>query len=164
MKILQMADAVRYRTMTTQELRETFVIEDLFQTGQITMTYVDLDRTVIGSAVPTGLPLHLPTDDALKASYFTERRELGILNIGAPGTVTVNGQKYDLRKRDALYVGRGNEEVTFTSSDPAAPAEFYLLSYPAHATVPDATHSIRRVCRVFRSAQRKRQICERLQS
>ena len=136
MKILQLADAVRYRTMTTQELRETFVIEDLFLTGQITMTYVDLDRTVIGAAVPTGLPLHLHTDDALKASYFTERREIGILNIGAPGTVTVNGQRYDLMKRDALYIGRGNEEVTFTSSDPAAPAEFYFLSYPAHATFP----------------------------
>ena len=63
----------------------------------------------------------MPTDDALKASYFTERRELGIFNIGAPGTVTVNGQKYDLMKRDALYVGRGNEEVTFTSNDPRLP-------------------------------------------
>ena len=136
MKILQMADAVRYRTMNTDELRQTFVIEDLFQTGQISMTYVDLDRTVIGSAVPTGLPLHLPTDDALKASYFTERRELGILNIGAPGTVTVNGQKYDLGKRDALYIGRGNEEVVFASDDPTAPAEFYFLSYLAHAQYP----------------------------
>jgi 4-deoxy-L-threo-5-hexosulose-uronate ketol-isomerase len=136
MKILQMADALRYRTMSTQELRETFVIEDLFPSALIAMTYVDLDRTVIGSAVPTGLPLLLPTDDALKASYFTERRELGILNIGAPGTVTVNGQKHDLEKRDALYVGRGNEEVTFASSYPATPAEFYFLSYPAHATFP----------------------------
>jgi 4-deoxy-L-threo-5-hexosulose-uronate ketol-isomerase len=136
MKIMQMADSIRYRTMNTEELRQTFVIEDLFQTAQISMTYVDLDRTVIGSAVPTGLPLHLPTDDALKASYFTERRELGILNIGAPGTVTVNGQKYGLEKHDALYIGRGNEEVVFASDDPAAPAEFYFLSYPAHAQYP----------------------------
>lgn len=136
MKILQLADSIRYRTMTTQELRETFVIEDLFQASQISMTYVDLDRTVIGSAVPTGLGLSLPTDDALKASYFTERRELGILNIGAPGTVTVNGKSFDLAKRDALYVGRGNEEISFASSDPATPAEFYFLSYPAHANFP----------------------------
>jgi len=87
--MLQMADVVRYRTMTTEELRETFLLSDLFQPGQVCLTYVDLDRTVIGSAVPTGEALPLMTQDALKAAYFTERRELGILNIGAAGTVTV---------------------------------------------------------------------------
>ena len=91
MKILQLADAVRYRTMTTEELRETFLIDDLFQPGKIGLVYVDLDRTVIGSAVPTGEALSLPTDDALKASYFLERRELGILNVGGVGSVSVNG-------------------------------------------------------------------------
>ncbi len=136
MKILQMADAIRYRTMTTEELRETFVISDLFQPGQINMTYVDLDRTVIGSAVPTGAPLFLPTDDALKATYFTERRELGILNIGGAGKVTVSGKECELQRLDALYVGRGNEDIRFASTDASCPAEFYLLSYPAHATYP----------------------------
>ncbi len=136
MKTLQMADAIRYRTMTTSELREAFLIDDLFQPGKIGLTYVDLDRTVIGSAVPTGEPLLLPTDDALRASYFTERRELGILNIGSAGKVTVNGTPFQLRKLDALYVGRGNEEIAFSSDDAALPAEFYLLSYPAHATYP----------------------------
>jgi 4-deoxy-L-threo-5-hexosulose-uronate ketol-isomerase len=122
--------------MTTQELRETFLVDDLFQPGEITLTYVDLDRTVIGSAVPTEKPLHLPTDDALKASYFTERREIGILNIGGTGSVKVNGIVYELKKLDTLYVGRGNEEVIFSSADAAHPAEFYLLSYPAHAIYP----------------------------
>ncbi|MGA9671847.1 MAG: 5-dehydro-4-deoxy-D-glucuronate isomerase [Terracidiphilus sp.] len=136
MKILQMADAVRYRTMTTDELRGTFLIDDLFQPGKIGMRYVDLDRTVIGSAVPTGESLKLPTDDALKATYFTERRELGILNIGGAGTVTVNGVPFELEKLDTLYVGRGNEEVIFASSDQTQPAEFYLLSYPAHTVYP----------------------------
>jgi len=136
MKILQMADALRFRTMTTQELRATFLVGDLFQPGQIGLTYVDLDRTVIGSAVPTDAPLTLPTADPLKAAYFTERRELGILNIGAAGQVTVNGTPYELQKLDALYVGRGNEEIVFSSADPARPAEFYLLSYPAHTTYP----------------------------
>jgi 4-deoxy-L-threo-5-hexosulose-uronate ketol-isomerase len=136
MKILQMADAIRYRTMTTSEIRETLLVGDLFQPGQISLIYVDLDRTVIGSAVPTGEPLLLPTDDALKAAYFAERRELGILNIGGPGHVTVNGERFDLRRLDALYVGRGNEEIQFASTDPAKPAEFYLLSYPAHAVHP----------------------------
>ena len=136
MNILQMADAIRYRTATTAELRETFLIDDLFHPGQIGLTYVDLDRTVVGSAVPTGKPLTLPTDDALKASYFTERRELGVLNIGGAGVVRVNGVPFELKKRDALYVGRGNENIEFSSADRAHSAEFYLLSYPAHATHP----------------------------
>src|SRR5580700_11659514 len=103
MRILQMADAIRSRTMTTAELRETFLIDDLFHPGQIGLTYVDLDRTVIGSAVPSDKPLVLPTDDALKASYFTERRELGVLNIGGAGVVEVNGIAFELKKLDALY-------------------------------------------------------------
>jgi len=133
MKLLQMADAVRYRTMTTAELRETFLVADLFQPGVISLTYVDLDRTILGSAVPLASPLRLETDDALKASYFAERRELGILNIGGAGQIRVNGEAYSLSNRDALYIGRGNEEVLFASEDPANPAYFYLLSYPAHA-------------------------------
>ena len=136
MKMLEMADAIRFRTMTTEELRATFLLSDLFQPGKIDLTYVDLDRTVIGSAVPTKEPLRLPTDDALKAKYFTERRELGILNIGGAGKVTVNGKAYELPKLDALYIGRGNEEVVFSSADAAQPAEFYLLSYPAHMDYP----------------------------
>jgi 4-deoxy-L-threo-5-hexosulose-uronate ketol-isomerase len=135
-KVLQMADSVRYRRMTTEELRQTFLIDDLFRPGQIGLTYVDLDRAVIGSAVPTGEPLSLPTDEALKASYFTERRELGVLNIGGAGVVRVNGVPFELNKLDALYVGRGNEEIVFSSADTAQVAEFYLLSYPAHATHP----------------------------
>jgi 4-deoxy-L-threo-5-hexosulose-uronate ketol-isomerase len=136
MKILQMADAIRYSTMTTKELRETFLVDDLFQPGQINLTYVDLDRAVVGSAVPTEEPLRLPTYDALKASYFSERRELGILNIGGAGSVKVEGVHYELKALDALYVGRGNEEIIFSSADGSIPAEFYLLSYPAHAVHP----------------------------
>jgi 4-deoxy-L-threo-5-hexosulose-uronate ketol-isomerase len=136
MKILHLADDIRYRTMTTEELRETFLVDDLFKPGEIGLTYIDLDRTVIGSAVPTSEPLLLPTDDAFRASYFTERRELGILNIGGTGQVTVNGMAYELKRLDALYVGRGNEKIVFSSADKAHPAEFYLLSHPAHATYP----------------------------
>jgi 4-deoxy-L-threo-5-hexosulose-uronate ketol-isomerase len=131
-----MADAIRYRTMTTEELREAFVVSDLFESGRVSLTYVDLDRTVIGSAVPTEAPLLLPTDDALKATYFTERRELGIFNIGGAGKVAVNGKEYELQKLDALYVGRGNDKIQFVSTDASRPAEFYLLSYPAHTTYP----------------------------
>jgi len=136
MRILKLADEVRYRSLSTTELRETFLISELFHPGQIALTYVDLDRTVIGSAVPAETRLDLPTYQPLKASYFTERRELGILNIGAPGTVTVNGERFDLRNLDALYVGRGNQLVSFESQSQRAPAEFYLLSYPAHVAHP----------------------------
>jgi 4-deoxy-L-threo-5-hexosulose-uronate ketol-isomerase len=147
MKMLQMVDDVRYRTMTTDELRETFLLSDLFQPGQICLTYVDLDRTVIGSAVPVDKPLTLPSPDALRAAFFTERRELGILNIGSAGTVTVNGTAYELQTLDALYVGRGDEEISFSSADKEHPAEFYLLSYPAHAVHPT---------RLIRSAEQQK--------
>lgn len=136
MKILQMADAVRYPSMNSQQLRDTFLLSDLFQAGELCLTYVDLDRTVIGSAVPTSAPLALRCDHELRASFLTERRELGVLNIGKTGTVTVNGKEFALDSLDALYIGRGNESISFASADAEHPAEFYLLSYPAHASHP----------------------------
>lgn len=136
MRVLQTADAVRYRAMTAAELRAAFLIEGLFQPGMIDLVYTDADRAVVGSAVPVVQPLVLPTADPLKARYFTERRELGVLNVGGSGAVLVNGTRYELERLDALYVGRGNEDVQFVSADPAHPAEYYLLSYPAHAVYP----------------------------
>lgn len=138
MKLLQMADAVRYPRMTTAELRETFLLDELFKPGEIGFTYVDLDRTVIGSAVPTVGPLSLPTDPALRSDFFLERRELGVLNVGGKGTVTVDGQEFPSDKLDCIYVGRGSKEVVFTSENESDPAAFYLLSYPAHAVYPTA--------------------------
>lgn len=136
MKIVQMADAVRYPGMTTAELRQTFLLEDLFRPGEVALTYVDLDRTVIGSAAPTTQPLTLPCPAELRAKFFCERRELGVLNIGGAGRVTVDGKEFRLANLDALYVGRGSESVTFASENAGRPAEFYLLSYPAHAEWP----------------------------
>ena len=136
MKIIQMADAVRYPRMTTAELRETFLLDDLFIPGMLSLTYLDLDRTVVGSAIPLANPIRLPTEDPLKADYFTERRELGVLNVGASGTVLVNEHSFDLEHLDALYIGRGNEHIDFRSHEAKNPAEFYLLSYPAHAAYP----------------------------
>jgi len=136
MKLLQMADPVRYARMTSEELRETFLLEGMFNPGKIEYAYVDLDRTVIGSAVPTGAPLTLDTQPELRAEYFLERRELGILNVGGAGSVTVDGASFDLDKLDCLYVGRGSKSVSFTSKSAGEPASFYLLSYPAHTTYP----------------------------
>lgn len=136
MRLLQMPDAVRYRTMTTEELRESFLVDHLFKPGSLDICYVDLERTVIGSAVPLTEPLKLPTDSALRAEYFLERRELGVLNVGGPGSVTVDGEVFGLDRLDGLYVGRGARDVVFSSKNPQMPAEFYLLSYPAHAAYP----------------------------
>ncbi|HEV7220622.1 MAG TPA: 5-dehydro-4-deoxy-D-glucuronate isomerase [Terriglobales bacterium] len=136
MRLIEVADAVRYPRMTTEELRRAFLVEELFQPGSIDLVYVDLDRTVIGSAVPLDEALTLSTDPDLRADYFTERRELGILNIGGTGSVAVDGQKFELISLDALYVGRGGRDISFRSDDASTPAQFYLLSYPAHSTFP----------------------------
>ncbi len=138
MRLYQMADAVRYEMMNTDELRETFLLEGLFQPGEIEFAYVDLDRTVIGSAVPVSEELQLETEPELRAEYFLERRELGVFNVGGPGTVVVDGKSFDLEKLDCLYVGRGSRDVVFSSKDGKNPANFYLLSYPAHAEYPTA--------------------------
>src|ERR1035438_8230335 len=133
MKLVQMADPVRYARMTSAELRETFLLEGMFNPGKIEYAYVDLDRTVIGSAVPTTGALTLETQPELRAEYFLERRELGVLNAGGPGTVTVDGAAYELDKLDCLYVGRGSKSVTFASKSAETPAAFYLLSYRAQS-------------------------------
>jgi 4-deoxy-L-threo-5-hexosulose-uronate ketol-isomerase len=136
MKLYQMADPVRYPCMTTSELRETFLLEELFRPGAIEFAYVDLDRTVIGSAVPTKSALKLETESELRSEYFLERRELGILNVGGRGTVTVDGKKFEMGKLDVLYAGRGSKDVTFESTNEAEPAVYYLLSYLAHTMYP----------------------------
>jgi 4-deoxy-L-threo-5-hexosulose-uronate ketol-isomerase len=138
MRLYQMADAVRYGLMNTEELRETFLLEEMFEPGEIELAYVDLDRTVIGAAVPTTKALTLETQPELRAEYFLERRELGVLNIGGAGSVAVEGKNFELGKLDVLYVGRGSKSVTFSSKSSNDPAYFYLLSYAAHAEYPTA--------------------------
>lgn len=131
-------DAMRTKTMTTDELRASFLVEGLFREGEITLRRIDLDRVVLGGAVPTNAALTLEAPADLLAGYFCERRELGVLNIGAAGKVTVDGQVHLLGKKDLVYVGRGSREVIFESDDASQPARFYLVSYPAHATHPTA--------------------------
>jgi 4-deoxy-L-threo-5-hexosulose-uronate ketol-isomerase len=135
MKNLRVADEVRYWTMTTTELREHFLV-NLFTEGKLELVFTDADRAVIGSAVPLDKSLTLDAADALRAVYFLERRELGIINVGGKGKVIVGGQSYELDYCDALYVGRDNRKVSFASVDPKQLARFYLLSYPAHKEYP----------------------------
>jgi len=122
--------------MTAEDIRDTFVIHDLFRPGQVSMTYIEVDRAVVGSAAPLDTPLPLPTDRRLASSFFCERRELGVINIGGPGWVELDGSRHVLDNLDSLYVGRGVEAVTFASASPEAPAKFYFVSYPAHAAYP----------------------------
>jgi 4-deoxy-L-threo-5-hexosulose-uronate ketol-isomerase len=119
----------------TRALREEFLIDNLMQNGKINLTYSHYDRYIAGSAVPI-TPLKLETIDPLKASYFLERRELGIINVGANGTISVDGEIYELGHKDALYIGAGIKEVIFSSTDSTNPAKFYLNSAPAHSSFP----------------------------
>jgi 4-deoxy-L-threo-5-hexosulose-uronate ketol-isomerase len=124
------------RRMSTDELRAHFLVSSLFHRGAVALKLVDLDRVVLGGAVPLATPLTLETPTALRAEYFCERRELGVLNIGGAGSVRVDGKSYPLQAHDVLYVGRGSRSVEFLSDDLHAPARFYLVSYPAHRDCP----------------------------
>lgn len=125
-------------TLSTEELRSRFLIGGLFQAGAVTAHYTDLDRMIVGAAVPTTAPLALPTDKELGTSFFLERREIGILNVGAgTGKVRVGGTAYDLGALDCLYIGLGEKDVTFENGA-GGQAQFYFISTPAHAKHPTA--------------------------
>lgn len=119
--------------LNTDSLRAHFLVENLFTPGNVVLNYWNPDRAIVGSAVPTTEPLPLDTAGELDADFFTERREVGVLNIGpGPGTVDVDGEAHDAAPRDIVYVGRGSEDVRFHSEHSDEPARFYLISYPTH--------------------------------
>ena len=123
------------KQLDTDGLRKEFLISNLMEKGKINLTYTHYDRYIAGGAVPDK-PLKLEPIDPLKAEYFLERRELGIINVGGSGSVEVDGTSYELDHKDALYVGQGAKEVIFKSKDSGKPAKFYLNSAPAHTTYP----------------------------
>ncbi|MBC8578216.1 5-dehydro-4-deoxy-D-glucuronate isomerase [Zhenhengia yiwuensis] len=120
---------------TTDRLREEFLIQDLFIPGEIKLVYSHIDRIITGAAVPVE-PLTLTAGAELRANYFLERREMGIINVGGKGTVTVDGKVYTLDYKDGMYIGKGAEDIIFASVDGAEPAKFYLNSAPAHTSYP----------------------------
>jgi 4-deoxy-L-threo-5-hexosulose-uronate ketol-isomerase len=136
MKTLLVPDSERYARLGTDELRRSFLLEGLFKVGEIELVYIDNERAVVGGCVPRGAEIGLPNDGMLRAGYFLERRELGVLNVGGKGTISIDGKNFDLGRLDGMYIGRGCKDVKFASGSAADPARFYLLSYPAHAAMP----------------------------
>ena len=123
--------------MTTAQLRENFLIENLMQPGKLQLTYSHYDRMIVGGVVPGAEAISLPKEEELKAAYFLERREMGIINVGGAGKVTADGVEYPLEKLECVYLGKGTQQVDFSSDDAGAPAVFYLLSVPAHHAYPN---------------------------
>lgn len=137
LRIQTPADAARYPTLSSAGLRESFLVSDLFQAGCVRLVHTpELDRLVVGSAVPLGAELPLSPPGELRCSAFCERRELGVFNLGGAGGVTVDGQEFAVEEHDTLYVGRGSRDVRFSSQSTDAPARFYMVSFPAHREHP----------------------------
>jgi len=137
MEVRYTADQVRYETMSSNELRASFMLENIFKEGEINLVYTDADRTIIGAAIPTAIELKLEaTKKEMAADYFAERREVGVMNVGQKGTIIVDGQSYKLENRDVLYISLGSKEISFKSDDSTQAARFYIQSYPAHKEYP----------------------------
>ena len=120
------------KTYNTNRLRSSFLMEKVMVPNEINVTYSMYDRLIFGGAVPATKELVLETIDPLKSKFFLERRELGVINTGGDGVVTVDGKEYPMKYKEALYVGCGNKEVTFKSNDATNPAKFYINSAPAY--------------------------------
>jgi 4-deoxy-L-threo-5-hexosulose-uronate ketol-isomerase len=125
------------RHMDTRELRDNFLVQNLMEKGKIELVYTHYDRMIIGGVVPLNTSVSLPYEEELKAGYFLERREMGIINVGGSGAVIADGVTYQLEKLECVYLGRGTKDVSFTSDSIESPATFYLLSAPAHQAYPN---------------------------
>ncbi len=121
-----------FKKYDTEQLRKHFLMPTVMEENKINLTYSMYDRIIYGGVIPVGKTITLETIDPLKAEYFLERRELGVINTGGDGIITVDGKQYELHFKDALYVGQGNKVITFASKDATKPAKFYINSTPAY--------------------------------
>ena len=121
----------------TQQLRDNFLVPELMQNDKVQLVYSHCERVIIGGARPVNKTLSLPNHPELRAGYFLERREIGIINVGGAGTVSADGKEFATRKLDCVYLGKGTNDVRFKSVNKKDPAVFYLLSAPAHHTYPN---------------------------
>ena len=136
MEVRPGANPVDVKTYDTDRLRHDFLIQDLFVADEIKTVYSQIDRIIVGAATPAKNTLTLEAGAELRAQYFLERREMGIINIGGSGTVTVDGKDYKFKYKDGMYIGMGAKEIKFASDDASNPAKFYFNSAPAHKTYP----------------------------
>ncbi|MGH0554459.1 5-dehydro-4-deoxy-D-glucuronate isomerase [Bacillus pretiosus] len=120
------------RHYSTDQLRQEFLVERNFAPGEVILTYTHNDRMIFGGVTPTEQPLSIELSTELGVSYFLERRELGVINIGGPGSIIIDGKEESMKKQDGYYIGKETREVLFKSDDQSNPAKFYCVSVPAH--------------------------------
>ena len=136
MEVRQAANAKDVKYYTTERLREEFHIANLFTKDNVRMVYSHIDRIITAGLMPVRQVLKLEAGKELAADYFLQRREMGCINVGGKGIITVDGVEYEMNPRDGMYIGMGNKEITFKSCDENAPAKFYVSSCPAHTSYP----------------------------
>jgi 4-deoxy-L-threo-5-hexosulose-uronate ketol-isomerase len=129
-------DSTTNKTLTTSQLRETFLIENVFVDNTLTCTYSFYDRMIVGGAKPVDKPIMLDAPDILKADFFLQRREIGIINVGDTGTVVADGEKFVIQNKEALYIGKDVKNVVFMPGEKGGTPLFYYNSSPAHRTYP----------------------------
>ncbi|MDQ7727721.1 5-dehydro-4-deoxy-D-glucuronate isomerase [Halomonas sp. SpR8] len=143
MKIRHESNPEDVKNYTTESLRNHFLIESLFKSDELNMVYSHYDRLIVGGTIPLKKTIKLDAGDTLRTDFFLERREIGIVNIGSTGKITVDGKAYSLNKRDCLYIGLGNKEIIFHSNDSSDPAIFYFVSSNAHKEYPTKVLTIK---------------------
>ncbi|MFC0271804.1 5-dehydro-4-deoxy-D-glucuronate isomerase [Metabacillus herbersteinensis] len=136
MKVLYAHHPEDVKHYTTEKLREEFLMEKIFAKDSIELSYSHVDRIIYGGAMPVEEALTLDIGKELAASYFLERRELGVINVGGDGKINLDGEVYEINNKEGIYIGRGTKEVLFESNDSSKPAKFYLNSCPAHKRYP----------------------------
>jgi 4-deoxy-L-threo-5-hexosulose-uronate ketol-isomerase len=136
MKIIHQVHPEDFVQYDTEKVRDRFLLEGLVAPGKIECAYTHYDRMIVGAATPTDAGLTLDTYDQLKSDYFLSRREIGIVNIGGAGSISVDGEKHEMEKLDCLYIGKGKQNIVFSSSDGSQPAKFIFFSCPAHKEYP----------------------------
>ena len=125
-----------FKTLTTEHLRSQFLVETLFCSDEITLTYTHYDRLIFGGVMPINQSITFPNPSEIRSNFFLERREIGFINIGGKGSISADGNKYDVDKLGAVYLGKGTQNISFSSVDPTDPALFFFLSAPAHHSYP----------------------------
>jgi 4-deoxy-L-threo-5-hexosulose-uronate ketol-isomerase len=148
LKVLHSVHPEDFRTYQTEKIRERFLIDDLVQANQINCVYAHYDRMIIGAANPVNTTLELGNYPNLRADYFLQRREMGIINVAGDGEIVADGKTYPLNKLDCLYLGKGTKQVTFAAKDAANPPVFYILSAPAHQNYPAVLMPIDKAAKV----------------